>query len=106
MKRRSFIATLAAGIAGLFVPLPKPVLVRDLVVDGNGALSWGPFREGYLIDHSQLQVLGCSDDHGPPYWKRYDMDTFEETRIVTEITITPEGHVVMTATPEPGILEA
>lgn len=102
MKRRSFIATLAAGIAGLFVPW-KAKAVREIVVDGNGALSWGPFSNGFLVVPCRDCESGIRVHSGN--WKRRDLEDFQESRIVTETTITPEGYVVITATPEPGILE-
>lgn len=72
MKRRSFIATLAAGIAGLFVPLLKSETVFRLAWDG-----WDSIPMTHGIKHTDLCFHGkcvgkercdCWQDHDNRYW--------------------------------------
>jgi len=71
MKRRSFIATLAAGIAGLFVPLPKPV---PCCAGQDHCRHYWTGTGEHLV-HSDLEFMEVSlVDLGPNYWDGTNWD--------------------------------
>ena len=58
MKRRSFIATLAAGIAGLFVPWKAKAKTEPLPVLVDGPVRWDEPPKWLCLDPGECVQIG------------------------------------------------